>query len=165
MESCFQDGACSVCRFRLDPWVRKMPWRRKWQPTPVFFPGKFHGQRRVAGYSPWNSDTTERLSTVMSEEVSFQVWVMHSWTHHLLIQALFPCTSLQRVEEGFLCYAVGPCGWFYKEQCLYVNLNQLISPCLPFFLLWNCKLLLGTMSVRPFLFGKEVHVSPFLDST
>ena len=30
-----------------------MPWRRKWQPTPVFSPGKSHGQRRLAGYSPW----------------------------------------------------------------------------------------------------------------
>ena len=32
---------------------RKVPWRRKWQPTPVFLPGKSHGQRRLAGYSPW----------------------------------------------------------------------------------------------------------------
>ena len=41
-------------------------WRRKWQPTPVFLPVKCHGQRSLAGYSPWGhkeSDTTERLST------------------------------------------------------------------------------------------------------
>ena len=37
---------------RLDPWVGKIPWRRKWQPTPVFFPGESHGQRSLAGYSP-----------------------------------------------------------------------------------------------------------------
>ena len=51
---------------RVDPWVGKIPWRRKWQLTPVFLPGKFHGQRSLAGYSPWGhkeSDTTERLST------------------------------------------------------------------------------------------------------
>ena len=39
----------------------KMPWRREWQPTPVFFPGEFHEQRSLAGYSPWyhkESDTT-----------------------------------------------------------------------------------------------------------
>ena len=35
-----------------DP-VRKLPWRRKWQPTPVFLPGKSHGWRSLAGYSPW----------------------------------------------------------------------------------------------------------------
>ena len=33
-----------------NPWVRKVPWRRKWQPTPVFLPGEFHGQRSLAGY-------------------------------------------------------------------------------------------------------------------
>ena len=35
------------------PWVRKIPWRRKWQPTPVVLPGKTHGQRSQVGYSPW----------------------------------------------------------------------------------------------------------------
>ena len=35
------------------PWVRKIPWRRKWQPTPLYLPGNFHGQRSLAGYSPW----------------------------------------------------------------------------------------------------------------
>ena len=34
------------------PWVRKIPWRRKWQPTALHLPGKFHGQRSLAGYSP-----------------------------------------------------------------------------------------------------------------
>ena len=37
----------------FDPWVRKIPWRRKWQPTPVFSPGKSHGWRSLIGYSPW----------------------------------------------------------------------------------------------------------------
>ena len=37
----------------FDPWVGKMPWRRKWQSTPVFLPGELHGQRSLAGYSPW----------------------------------------------------------------------------------------------------------------
>ena len=47
-EVCLQ---CRRCGF--DPWVRKIPWRRKWQPTPVFLPEKSHGQRRLGGYSPW----------------------------------------------------------------------------------------------------------------
>ena len=38
-------------RFRFSPWVWKSPWRRKWQPAPVFLPGKFHGQRSLVGYS------------------------------------------------------------------------------------------------------------------
>ena len=58
---------CLQCRRpRFDPWVGKIPWRREWQLTPVFLPGEFHGQRSLAGYSPWGrreSDTTEWLST------------------------------------------------------------------------------------------------------
>ena len=58
---------CLQCgRPRLDPWVGKIPWRRKWLPIPVFLPGASHGQRSLAGYSPWDckeSDTTEQLST------------------------------------------------------------------------------------------------------
>ena len=45
-------------------WIGKIPWRRKWQPTPVFLPGKSHGLRSLVGYSPRGrkeSDTTERL--------------------------------------------------------------------------------------------------------
>ena len=40
-------------RCSLDLSVRKILWRRKWQPTPVFLPGKFHGQMSLVGYSPW----------------------------------------------------------------------------------------------------------------
>ena len=46
----------------LQAWVEKIPWRRAWQPTPVFFPGEAHGHRILAGYSPRGhkeSDTTE----------------------------------------------------------------------------------------------------------
>ena len=53
-------------RCRFDPWVGKIPWRRKWQPSPVLLLGKSHGQRSLAVYSPWGreeSDTTEQLST------------------------------------------------------------------------------------------------------
>ena len=40
-------------RFRFDPWVRKIPWKRAWQPTPEFLPGESHEQRSLVGYSPW----------------------------------------------------------------------------------------------------------------
>ena len=55
----------AMWRPRFDPWVRKIPWRRKWQPTPVFLPGEFHGQRSLVDYSPRGHkelDTTERLT-------------------------------------------------------------------------------------------------------
>ena len=45
---------CLQCRRPgFDSWVGKIPWRRKWQPTPVFLPGESHGQRSLAGYSIW----------------------------------------------------------------------------------------------------------------
>ena len=40
-------------RFGFEPWVENSPWRRKWQPTSEFSPGKFHGQGSLEGYSPW----------------------------------------------------------------------------------------------------------------
>ena len=49
-------------RLRFDPWVRKIPWRKAWQPTPVFLPGESHGQRSLVGYSSRGckkSDTSE----------------------------------------------------------------------------------------------------------
>ena len=52
-------------RHGFDSWVKKIPWRRKWQPTPVFLPGKSHEQRSLAGYSSLahkESDKTKRLT-------------------------------------------------------------------------------------------------------
>ena len=46
----------------FDSWIGKIPWRRKWQPTPVFLPGESHGQRKLAGYSPWGRKSRTRLS-------------------------------------------------------------------------------------------------------
>ena len=43
----------AVWEAQFDPWVRKIPWRRKGQPTLVFLPGESHGQRSLVGYSPW----------------------------------------------------------------------------------------------------------------
>ena len=59
------------------PGLGRFPWRRAWQPTSVFLPGESHGQRCLAGYSPWDHkklDMTERLSTVLE------------WNRHLLLQ-------------------------------------------------------------------------------
>ena len=50
------------------------PWRRKWQPTPVFLPGESHGRRNLVGYSPWGrkeSNTTERLHFTSSQHCLF----------------------------------------------------------------------------------------------
>ena len=47
-------------RPKLNPWVRKIAWRRKWQPNPVFLLGEFHGHRSLAGYSPCGHKELDR---------------------------------------------------------------------------------------------------------
>ena len=60
---CLQRRSRRSCGF--DPWVRKISWRKKWLPTPVFLLREFHGQRSLMGFSPWGSkqsDKTQRLN-------------------------------------------------------------------------------------------------------
>ena len=47
-----KESTCQCRRCSFNPWVGKIPWGRKWQPTPVFLPGKINGQRCLVGYSP-----------------------------------------------------------------------------------------------------------------
>ena len=95
---------------RFDAWVRKIPWRRKCLPTPVFLPGESHGQKNLAGYSPWGHkelDTTEQLT-------------------------LFLYRSLQSIEHCSLCYIqqVLTSHLFCIQQCVYVNPSLSIQPSL-----------------------------------
>ena len=60
---CRRHGGCG-----FNPWVRKIPWRRAWPPTPVFLPGEFHGQKSLESYSQWRCqelDTTEQLTLTL----------------------------------------------------------------------------------------------------
>ena len=64
-----KESACNAADLRFNPWVGKIPWRREWQPTPVFLPGEFCGQRSLGGHSPWGckeSDTNEATNTFTS---------------------------------------------------------------------------------------------------
>ena len=59
-----EESACHAGVLGSTPGWGRFPWRRKWQPTPVFLPGESHAQRSLGGYSPWGhkeSDTTEQL--------------------------------------------------------------------------------------------------------
>ena len=80
-ESPYQCKRLKRCRF--DPWVKKIPWRRVWQPTPVFFPGESHGLRGLEGYSPWGCKKSwtqlKQLRTCSHNEhrsanISFRFW-------------------------------------------------------------------------------------------
>ena len=69
----------------FNPRVGKIPWRRKWQATPVLLPGKFHGSRSMVGYSPWNHKelhTTEQLPYI---RVNILYWCFSFWLTSLCI--------------------------------------------------------------------------------
>ena len=85
-----KESASNVGEPRFSPWVGTFPWRKPWQPTPVFFPGEFCGQRSLAGYSPqvWKeSDTTERLTLKR--------------TQHLLVFCIFCIFCICCIFWGF----------------------------------------------------------------
>ena len=65
-----KESACHCRRHRFSPWVGKIPWSRKWQPTPVFLPRESHGQRSMVGYNPWGhkeSDTTDHIGILSGD--------------------------------------------------------------------------------------------------
>ena len=72
---------CRRCwRCRFNPWIRKIPWWRKWQPTPLFLLGKFYGQRSLVSYRPWDrkeSDMTEQLNKQQSR---IRDWLAHPFS-------------------------------------------------------------------------------------
>ena len=80
-----KESACQCRRHGFNPWVGKIPWRRKWQSIQVFLPGKFHGQRNLAGYSPWGRkelDMTEHTRTM-------------SWSFHVEVLWLTPIPAVR----------------------------------------------------------------------
>ena len=94
---------CLQCRRPgFDPWFGKILWRRKWQPIPVFLPGKFHGQRSLVGYSPWGR---KELAT------SERVHLMTSGAWQVLLMVKNPPASVRSLgredplEDGMAIYS------------------------------------------------------------
>ena len=75
----FPGGAGVIClqcrKLGFDSWVRKIPWSRKWQPTPVFLPGKPHGQRSLEGCIPWGC---KRVGHGWANEYTY-TWSLNGW--------------------------------------------------------------------------------------
>ena len=113
----------------FNPWVGKIPWRRKWQPTPVFLPGKSHGWRSLAGYSPWRRkelDTTEWLHfhflTIQISDVLWRELEMDQrqspWRSHYFMlgtgHSSPPHPSLLEwalLQAAFTLWRWKSCGW------------------------------------------------------
>ena len=90
----------------FDPWVEKIPWRRKEQPTTIFLPGKPHGQRSLAGYSSWGhreSEETQRLNNNIVGRC-FQKWKMKAGdldSGHFLGTESFPMDYFEQDIPGW----------------------------------------------------------------
>ena len=102
-----KESVCNAGDLGLKPWVGKIPWRREQLPTPVFWPGGFHGQRRPAGYSPWG----RRVGHGMTEQLSLLAML----GRHRCVTAFFSCS-----EWGLLSVAVRglPLLWLLLLQSL-----------------------------------------------
>ena len=80
------------------PNIRSIPWRRKWQPTPVFWPGEFHGQRSLAGYSPWGCKELDMTECTCART--------HTHTHtHTQHQITSPGFSKGQGQDWLTCDA------------------------------------------------------------
>ena len=96
----------------FNPGMGRIPWRRKWQPTPVFLPGESHRQRSLAGYSPWSckeSDTTEHTLTLFILILLFYV------TNFSKMLVSLYCPFLFMKKPGWVKVEYGHrlvCGWF-----------------------------------------------------
>ena len=110
-------------RLRFIPWFRKIPWRREQLPTPVFLPGEMHGQRSLAGYSPWSlkeSDTTvglkHKAQSILKKKKDNFIWIMK-----------FHC-----FQQGRYMVSLKP--WLYKDSAALSRLPGmlLIKSCLIF---------------------------------
>ena len=64
----------------MHPWVGNIPWRREWLPTPMFLPGKFHGQRSLMGYSPWGHKEPD-----MTEWLTLFIYMCYLICHHNIV--------------------------------------------------------------------------------
>ena len=103
-------------RLRCDPWVRKIPWRGKWQPTPIFLPGKSHGQRSLAGYSPWGCkraghDLETNTQTHTSHYTFVQtprMYITNREHHGLWVTMMCQCGVI--FGTNVLCLEQGVCG-------------------------------------------------------
>ena len=91
---------CQCSIHGCDPRVRKIPWRRKWLPTPVFLPGEFHGQTSLVDYSLWGhkeSDTTEQLNNTTSSRKSDSPGDPHSFEEERVrSEAQFQAASFRK---------------------------------------------------------------------
>ena len=101
----------SQCRrhkgHEFDPWVGKILWRRAWQLTPVFFPGEFHGQRGLVGYSPWGCKElgTAELTQYAHAYCQWRTCLKkQSWHYSFVLKGWLGAGATNPI--GWICYTL-----------------------------------------------------------
>ena len=102
----------------FNPWLRKIPWRRKWQHTPVLLPRKAHGWRSLLGYSPWGCkelDTTERLHSLRVGKHSLCPGEPQNLVSNLdLVSSEFQMPVSSSLLDSSICQT----SWASQAQCV-----------------------------------------------
>ena len=116
-------------RCRFDPWVEKIPWRRAWHPTPVFFPEESCGERSLKDYSPWGHEEwdTSEVSEHTDTHTMSQFWyIIINWTPPIILISL--------VFHSFPFAAPESPGGPYMTLSCHVSLDSSwLRQCLEFF--------------------------------
>ena len=109
------ESACQCKKLGFDPWVGKILQGRKWQPTPVFLPGKSHGQRSLIGYSPWGRKRVGHdLATKQQQRTTRAIYVLNTSGRR------FPISATKR---AFLFL------WLQGVPCLFSLTPTLCGHC------------------------------------
>ena len=100
-------SACQCRRLRFNPWVRKIPWRREWQPTPVFLPGESHGLWNPVGYSPWGHRELDVIENVCHrglgktrQEKDPEVWGPSTWNDEAVLSKMERMAGLGNSDQN-----------------------------------------------------------------
>ena len=120
---------CLQCtRLGFDPWVVKIPWRREWSPTPVFLPGEFHGQRSLAGNSPWGHKECHTTKGLTPKSKRIQVQLDIYW----LLSYYLPCGEICQESHESVNILLSLLAFIWETRVGYrqrsTNTSSVIDP-------------------------------------
>ena len=125
VNSCGKESSCQCKRCEFTPWARKIPWRRKWQPIPVFLPGKSSEERSLAGYISWGQKRVRHGLMNKQNNVIFRSFDLDIpskeemrkgergkvWCHELILILRVP-----EWNRWKLCWASNAQSWMSPEE-------------------------------------------------
>ena len=114
------EPACQHRRLKrcgFNPWVGKIPWRRQWQPTPVFLPGEPHGQRNLADCGPQGHKESHMTEVTLQAHTSIYLYFKKFWPHPIACGTLVPWPGIESITSG----VESPNHWTTRECPFWLN--------------------------------------------